>query len=220
MQRFNKNRLTKLATILISGSLMISPLSSHASGIPVFDGASVAQAIAQGIQLKEQIDNQIKQISELKSQVQALTGNRNMGNLLKDAVKDQVPDEWKGLYNSATGTNYKELLKGKDYKPEDALRMLTTNYDSTLKAFQDTKKRLDNISRLMNQIDQAQDMKAAADLQNRLAAEQAIIQNNQVKLDMMARMFELEKEVQYQRRAQREACMAKHLVDRNFGACN
>ena len=42
MQRFNKNRLTKLATILISGSLMISPLSSHASGIPVFDGASVA----------------------------------------------------------------------------------------------------------------------------------------------------------------------------------
>ncbi|MFD1244828.1 type IV secretion system protein [Paralysiella testudinis] len=205
MQRFNKNRLTKLAAILISGSLMLSPIAATA-GIPVTDAGSIAQAIQQGIQLKEQIDNQIKQITELKSQVQALTGTRNMGNLLKDTVKDQVPDEWKDLYNSATGTNYKELLKGKDYKPEDALRMLTSNYSNTIKAFEDTKKRLKNIEGLMKAIDGAQDMKAAADLQNRLAAEQAIVQNNQVKLDMMARYFEMQKEIQSAQRVTHTNC--------------
>lgn len=204
-QRFKPTRLAKLAAIVVSGSLILTPVAATA-GIPVTDPGSIAQAIKQGIQLKEQIDNQIKQIAELRSQVKALTGSRNMGNLLKDAVKDQVPSEWKDLYNSATGTDYKALLKGKDYKPEDALKMLISNYDSTLKAFQDTKKRLDNIGQLMNQIDGAQDMKAAADLQNRLAAEQAIIQNNQVKLDMMARMFEIQKEIQSAQRVSHTNC--------------
>ncbi len=51
-----------ISTIL-SVCMLTLPVTSYAGGIPTFDGASVAQAIQQVIHMKEQIDNQLKQIS-------------------------------------------------------------------------------------------------------------------------------------------------------------
>ena len=67
-----------------------------ASGIPVFDGAAVAQAIQQGIQMKQQIDNQLDQIKQLKDQVKALTGSRNLGQIAKNQhIKRMgMPKHW------------------------------------------------------------------------------------------------------------------------------
>ena len=199
--------------------LLISSVNVQASGIPVFDGAAAANMLQQIVQSKTQIDNQISQIVELKNQVAALSGSRNMGNIL-NTVKDQLPNEWQAIYGSATSTNYKDLLKGKDYTPEQAAKALFANYDATLKSFQDSKKRLDNIQALMAKINSTQDIKAAADLQSRISAEQAIIQNNQTKLDMMSKMFDLEEKIARTQRSQRDACLARHIVDRNYSSCN
>lgn len=199
--------------------LLISSVNVQASGIPVFDGAAAANMLQQILQSKTQIDNQISQIVELKNQVAALSGSRNMGNIL-NTVKDQLPNEWQAIYGSATSTNYKDLLKGKDYTPEQAAKALFANYDATLKSFQDSKKRLDNIQALMAKINSTQDIKAAADLQSRISAEQAIIQNNQTKLDMMSKMFDLEEKIARTQRSQRDACLARHIVDRNYSSCN
>lgn len=199
--------------------LLISSVNVQASGIPVFDGAAAANMMQQIVHSKTQIDNQISQIVELKNQVAALSGSRNMGKIL-NTVKDQLPNEWQAIYGSATSTNYKDLLKGKDYTPEQAAKALFANYDATLKSFQDSKKRLDNIQALMAKINSTQDIKAAADLQSRISAEQAIIQNNQTKLDMMSKMFDLEEKIARTQRSQRDACLARHIVDRNYSSCN
>ncbi|MCT6882205.1 MAG: hypothetical protein M3Z51_07525, partial [Snodgrassella alvi] len=114
----------------------------------------------------------------------------------------------------------KDLLKGKDYTPEQAAKALFANYDATLKSFQDSKKRLDNIQALMTKINSTKDIKAAADLQSRISAEQAIIQNNQTKLDMMSKMFDLEEKIARTQRSQRDACLARHIADRNYSSCN
>ncbi|PIT19280.1 type IV secretion system protein [Snodgrassella alvi] len=211
--------LTKWLAPVLTLILSVSSMNVNATGIPVFDGAAAANMVQQIIQSKTQIDNQIQQITELKNQVSALSGSRNMGKIL-NTVKDQLPNEWKAVYGSATATNYKDLLKGKDYTPEQAAKALFANYDATLKSFQDSKKRLDNIQALMTKINQTKDIKAAADLQSRIAAEQAIIQNNQTKLDMMSKLFELEEKVAHMQRSQRDACLAQHLVDRNYSSCN
>uniref|UniRef100_UPI0026F46C88 type IV secretion system protein n=1 Tax=Snodgrassella sp. CFCC 13594 TaxID=1775559 RepID=UPI0026F46C88 len=93
------------------------------------------------------------------------------------------------LVRQCHSNELQRLLKGKSYTPEQAAKSLFANYDSTMKSFQDTKKRLSNIQQLMAKINTTQDVKAAADLQSRISAEQAIIQNNQTKLDMMSKMF-------------------------------
>lgn len=201
---------------LLFGS--VAPVS--ASGIPTFDGAAAANAIQSLLQMKTQIENQIKQLTELKSQVQAMTGSRNMGNLLKDAAKSQIPAEWSSLYDSVKNTDYKSLLNGKSYKPETALQLLANNEAMSKKAFDELSQQLGAIDKLREEINKTQDIKAATDLQNRIATEQAKINNTQAKLDMMDRLFAQQEKIEKKKYAMRESCMARHMYDRKFEECN
>ncbi len=213
-----KSKVLKIvAALVLSGSFFYGPV--QAAGIPVFDGAGVAQAMQQVVHMKEQIDNQINQINQLKSQVKAMTGTRNLGNILQNTVKDQVPDEWNSIYNSSVTLTQKNSVSSAKYNPSAGQDNLLKVFDLSQKTFKETKRRLENIDGLMRQIDQTQDMKAAADLQNRLAGEQAIIQNQQVKLDMMARTYALEQQLQSERGKSYAKCIAQHVRDRNFAAC-
>lgn len=204
-----KQRLSKLAVaVLLSGGLAVS-VPAFAGGIPVFDGAAVAQAIQQGIQMKQQIENQIKQINELKSQVKALTGSRNIGKLLRNEAQEALPDEWKSVYEAAKkqgGSGGKDLLSGKAYDAKNSDERLIKQFDMTLKSIKDSQLRMKNISALLDQVDKTQDAKAAADLQNRIAGEQAKIQQNQINLDTMARLYEMQKEIDERNFAQYNKC--------------
>lgn len=183
-------------------------MSSHAAGIPVFDGANVANTLQQIVHMKEQIDNQVRQIAELKIQVTALTGSKDIGKIFSDVSLEQLPSEWEDLYKNIESTDYSKMIQGKTYSPETSIKQLIFNYESSIKAFNDTKSRLNNIQKMINQIDNTTDIKAAQDLQNRIAAENAIIQNNQTKLDMMARMAEQMEKIEHHKRAARSACSA------------
>lgn len=211
---------TIVATMVSVGLVFGSVTPASASGIPTFDGAAAANAIQSLIQMKTQIENQIKQLTELKSQVQAMTGSRNMGNLLKDAVKSQIPSEWSSLYDSVKNTDYKSVLNGKSYKPETALQLLANNEAMSKAAYKELSEQLGKIDQLREEINNAQDIKAATDLQNRIATEQAKINNTQAKLDMMDRLFAQQEKIEKKKYAMRESCMARHMYDRKFEECN
>lgn len=203
-----KKRLTtRPAAILTALALAAAPV--HAGGIPTFDGAAVAQAIQQGIQMKQQIENQIKQINELKSQVKALTGSRNIGKLLRNEAQEALPDEWKSVYEAAKkqgGSGGRNLISAKAYDAKNSDERLIKQFDMTLKSIKDSQLRMKNISALIDQVDKTQDAKAAADLQNRIAGEQAKIQQNQINLDTMARLYEMQKEIDERNFAQYNKC--------------
>ena len=216
------NLKAKAAVAALSCLMMAAPAVSTASGIPVFDGAAAANALQSLIQMKQQIENQIKQITELKSQVKALTGTRNLGNILKTEAYEQLPDEWKSVYNSANTLkkgNYKDLLSAKNYNPSVDGERLVQQYDLTLRAIKDSEVRMDNIKRLMDQVNQTQDMKAAADLQSRIALENAKIQQNQTNLDMMARFMDIQEKVQVQKRQNRDRCILENRINKNSATC-
>lgn len=216
------NVRTKAVTVALSCLMLATPAISSASGIPVFDGAAAANALQSLIQMKQQIDNQIKQITELKSQVKALTGTRNLGNILKTEAYEQLPDEWKPVYNSAStlkNGNYKDLLSAKNYNPSADSERLVQQFDLTLKAIKDSEVRMDNIKRLMDQVNQTQDMKAAADLQSRIALENAKIQQNQTNLDMMARFMDIQEKVQVQQRQNRDSCLRQNRINGTSHSC-
>ncbi len=213
-----KKYIKPLASFLVSASLLLSPVSGFA-GVPVYDAASVANTLKQITHMKEQIDNQIQQIAELKNQVSALTGSKDIGKIFSDTALEQLPDEWKSIYDSMGKTDYKKVIQGKTYTPETAMKQLVNNYESSIKSFNDTKLRLNNLQKMIQKIDSTTDIKAAQDLQNRIAAESAIIQNNQTKLDMAERLASQMEKIEHFKRADRSSCYAKNIKNRNFDAC-
>ena len=180
-------KVKKTAAALAVGLMVATAAPTMAGGIPVYDGAAVAKAVEQVVKMGQQIDNQIKQITELKNQVKALTGNRNLGNILKTEALEQLPDEWKSVYDAAMQTksgNFNNLLSSKGYNQNADNERLIKHFDLTLKAIKDSELRFQNIKALMDRVNTTQDAKAAADLQNRIALENAYIQQNQTQLDI------------------------------------
>ncbi|MFC3874389.1 type IV secretion system protein [Neisseria musculi] len=217
-----KSSTIKKAAAAVAVGLMVSAAPAIAGGIPVFDGAAVAQAVQQGIQMGQQIENQVKQITELKNQVKALTGNRNLGNILKTEALEQLPDEWKSVYDAAIQAkkgNFNDLLGSKGYNQNADNDRLVKHFDLTLKAIKDSELRFQNIKALMNRVNTTQDAKAAADLQNRIALENAYIQQNQTRLDMMERFMVLDEKVQVKKRQARDRCIRENRINGTNKSC-
>ncbi len=212
-----------VCSVLLATSLASVPFTVTA-GIPVTDGAAAAQReknfAKEMLEMGKQLTEMKRQFEQQVKQFKAMTGSRNMGNLLKDTLKDQIPSEWSAIYDGAKNIDYKSVINGKAYQTDNADKLLVHNQQMISKVFADTKKQLENIEQLMNQINNTQDIKAATDLQNRIAVEQAKIANNQIKLDMFDRLYKQQQEIEQRRFAAREACMARHMRDRNYSACN
>lgn len=208
--------------LMVSGCLTMAMPMAHAGGIPVFDGAAVEHAIQQGVQLKTQIDNQISQLKELEAQVKSQTGSRNVGSLITNSMDTMgnIGGEWADLYGKVKPSgNVASDLNGKGYSREANLQQMLKNQQFNIKALEGAQKRVDEIIKLGQQISQTQDIKASADLRNRIATEQAYIQAMQVKLDMAERIAANQEKIQQQRYQSQQACMAKHIRDGNYKAC-
>lgn len=213
-----------VSAVLLAAGLAAMPLTVTASGIPVVDGAAATQRgqnfIKQMAEYAKQLNELEKQYKQQVKQFKAMTGSRGLGNILQDAVKDQVPSEWSAIYKGAKDIDYKSVINSKTYDEKAADRIAVKNFQDMEEVFKSTQKQLDNLTGLMNQINLTQDVKAAADLQNRIAVEQAKIANNQTKLDMLDRLYVRQQEMERRRYASREACMARHIRDGNYSACN
>ena len=202
-----------VCSVLLAVSLASVPLVSTA-GIPVTDGAAAAQReknfAKEMLEMGKQLTEMKRQFEQQVKQFKAMTGSRNMGNLLKDTVKDQIPSEWSEIYKGAKNIDYKSVINSKAYNPETAQRMAVHNMKEMEKVFNSMETQLKSLSRLMDEVNNTQDIKAATDLQNRISVEQAKIANNQTKLDMLDRLYKRQQEIEQRQYASREACMARH----------
>lgn len=205
--------------------------STALAQIPVTDGASIAQQVANQVETiakwKIQYDQMISQIEQAKQQYESVTGSRGLGNIMNDpALRDYLPADWQGVYDSVRNGGYSGLSgRGLDVyeanKIYDSCAYMTIAEQRTacearaVKASQDkgfaldaydaAKNRINQIDQLMNQINQTQDPKAIAELQGRIAAEQANIQNEQTKLQLYAMVAAAEEKVQAQRQREIQA---------------
>jgi type IV secretion system protein VirB5 len=182
----------------IIGCMLFYTTTPYATGIPVFDAAGVAQALETVAQLKQQL-------STLQQQYNALTGTRNLGDILNNpALRQYLPDDWANVYDKVKSGKYQgitgaataikdaEKLYSNDPNQQRVYDTMASNKAMTQEAYKNTMSRLDNIQSLMSQINAAQDTKAAADLQNRLSSENAMIQNEQTRLNLMFQLQQAE----------------------------
>lgn len=206
--------------IFVSLLLTAQVSVTFAGGIPVFDAASVMQAIASVQELKSQVEQQ-------KQLYSALNGNRGMGTLLNNpALRNYLPDDWKKVYdtlnsgniNGLTGTAAQIRKANQIFdcaKVQNAQDKLLCNRSAGLaaaqksfglNAYEQSTKRMDQIESLMKQINQTSDAKSIAELNARLQAENALIQNEQIKLQMFSELSRAEENLLKQQ--QREQAMA------------
>ncbi|EKU28232.1 P-type DNA transfer protein VirB5 [Alcaligenes sp. A-TC2] len=215
-------------------------ISSQAlAQIPVTDGAAIKTSVQQQVETmakwKLQYDQMVSQIDQMKQEYQSITGVRGLGDVLNNpALRDYLPDDWQGVYDSVKSGGYAGL-SGRagqvynDNKIYDAC-VNHTNEQSrisceaqavkgaqdkafALDAYDKAKERLGQIDALMQEINRTQDPKSIAELQGRIAAEQALIQNEQTKLQMYSMVASAEDRLQQQR--QREI-NAKVLANREY----
>ena len=203
-------RVLALAAGLAFGS------SAHA-GIPVIDGANLAQSIQQVLawaqqyqQMAEQIQQAQQQLQQLESTYQSMTGSRGFGSLLSNpGLPQYLPDEWKTVYQTAAGGGYSgisgtlsQILSDEQMSGTIAQReqqflqrsreAAATDKATGLRAYDGAKARLSQIQSLMGQINSTSDPKAIAELQARIGAEQAAINNEATKLQMIGMLQQAE----------------------------
>lgn len=214
-----------VAAVIAAASLGASS-QAHASGVPVVDAllntqtqanqaANIAKYIEQIAQLKAQLD-------QMKQQYESITGSRNLGEILNNpAFQNYLPKEWQDVYAKVQNGGYKGLT-GSAAAIRDANALFDAcktkaGADKTLcersaakaaqdkafavEAFDKAKERWDQIAGLMRQINSTTDPKSIAELQARINAEGAAIQNEQTKMQLYALAAQAEDRlIQQQRR--------------------
>ena len=189
--------------IAITGACL--PASAHAQGIPTIDVANIAQAILMNQSLQQQVTTQAQQYQTLASQLAAQTGNRALGQILNDSsLRNYLPDQWQSIYDqvkngqlqgissAAQRIQQAEGMTASTSGQQRYIDAVAANKAMSMQAYDATLKRLKNIEGLMRRSDLTQDPAAKADLQNRLSAENAMIQNEQIRLNLMAKLQDVE----------------------------
>lgn len=218
---------------LIGGTSQVS-----ASGIPVVDVAKIAndtanQAanIAKYIQMIQQYQQQIQQ---MKQQYDSLTGSRGLGMIMNSPeMRSYLPDEWQQVYSGISSGGYQGLSGGAQAILEGSGLLNACQTQSSanrgfcerqlakaaqdkayaLEAFDKASQRWNQIQQLMAQINSTSDPKAIAELQARINAEQAAIQNEQTKLQMFQMLAQVEERLIEQRQREENA---KGLARRGY----
>ncbi|KJJ97377.1 hypothetical protein UB44_16920 [Burkholderiaceae bacterium 26] len=167
------------------------------------------------------VQNLKAQIDQLKSEYEALTGNRGLGTILNDPrLRSYLPDQWQAVYDHVKSGNLQgisnaalqiaasEGLTGASTAGQQRYYdVIAANKAMAMQAYNATLARLNNIQALMQQSNLTQDPAAKADLQNRWSAEYTMVQNEQTRLNLMSQLQQSElrlAEEQREREAKRE----------------
>jgi type IV secretion system protein VirB5 len=171
---------------------------SFAQGIPVISVSELAQDLVMAKSLQSQLVT-------MQSQYTSLVGNRNLGQILNNpSLTSYLPSQWQSVYTQVKSGQLQGLTSAaQQVESQEGMTansptqqryndVLATNKAITMQAYQSSADRLQNIQNLMQQSDLTQDPAAKADLQNRLQSENAMIQNEQTRLNLASHLQDVE----------------------------
>lgn len=191
----------------------------------VIDVAAIGQLASQAATLGQQLSEMKNQVAQLKNTYDSLNGSRGLGTIMNNpALRNYLPQDWQNVYDSVKQGGYAGLsgtAKTLYTQIYDSCKHITVDdqrlacESSAVKGAQDkgfaldayskAQDRMSQIDELMAQINQTHDPKAIAELQARIAVEQANIQNEQTKLKMYAMVAAAEDKVQQQQHREMNA---------------
>ena len=226
-------KVVSLLILILMGSQDANSMAVHDPTNFIRQAEILRQATEQVNKATEQIqklDDQLKQMKETHEQGQrhydALTGNKNFGELHHNPKLQQfLPQEWQGLYQATQ--HHISALKGliESVKNEEKLmgsvedmqkhiegrmaQFAVTNKAVGLHAYQGLQERMKQVDHLMGAIKNTNDPKSIAELQARIAIEQAHIQNETAKLQLVSQLQRAEQQLIEQQKYQ----MSRRILD-------
>ena len=215
---------SKLAAALLASVVALTPLSiARGAGIPVIDVTAIAQLTKQVEYWLQQIQLMQNQLNQLQQAYSAMTGPRGMENLLAGTARNYLPQDWNEMLKVLNNTS--NTYSGLSSQVQAAItanavlsarelgamtpqqRQFIADGRSaaamlqvlTQAAYQNTSQRFAAIQQLINVLATAGDPKAVLDLQARVQSEQAMLQNEQTKLQTLYQAAQAQQWAQEQR---------------------
>lgn len=209
-----------LIEALLAGAVLCTSMPTLAQ-IPVTDAASLAQQIQQVAAWQQQLQGMYQQYQQQLKQFQALTGARGFGDVLANPLLQRyLPLNLKQMYDGVATGNMSSVASAARQQAmifdcltiKDPVQQTLCNRqlnapfavkDMFTKAYEGAEATFESIEGLRKQINFTQDPKAIAELQARIQTEQANAQNALVKVQMAAKLAEIETKLVEQEKYER-----------------
>jgi type IV secretion system protein VirB5 len=184
---------------------LMSVSAAHAQWA-VVDAPAIVQLIQEVADLEQVISTARNQLQQAKQALQTMTGDRGMEMLLGGTVRNYLPSGWQQVANAAQGGGgalaadiQSNVVVNSVLSPQ---RMATLSPESQQliqaqrqwgaarqsiahQALANASSRFSSLQSLISTIGSAADQKGILDLQARISAEVAMLQNEQTKLQVM-----------------------------------
>jgi type IV secretion system protein VirB5 len=210
---------TAIGRALIACALLAASTSARA-GIPVIDVSNLMQSIQQVLHMIESLENQLTQIQQYQRQIDSMTGSRGLGSLLRSPlVNNYVPldadarlssvslNGYAGLTNAAKALRDVGMVYNCESQPEGRLRIacqasLARPYQNKALlqlAMDKATSRMNQIAGLIDAINGTDDPKSIAELDARLAGENALLAHETSRVQVLHQMIQTEREIEESR---------------------
>ena len=222
----------RVSRLLIAAALAGLPAHGFAQQrVPVFDAGAIAKHVEQIGKLTEQIKTmqaQLTQAKQLYESFNKLTDVNDVASLLSsDEFRKHLPKEFGEIEKLVSGGGGslasvvdRYLDQNRAYQGGDANSFYRTELDRIARqtgakhsigqsVYDTASKRIDELEELRQKITTAKDAKDVLDLSARIQAEQAILQNEVLRMQGLAMVQQARGDMDGQRQKERE----RQLVD-------
>lgn len=226
-----RNREFAAASVaLLAAAALIAP--SARAQFAVVDVGAIGQLISQARTLEQQLATSSDQLTVAQSELRAMSGSRGMERLLSGVPRNYLPASWLDLQGVLQGgpspfpalaasvatdatrnavlspAQLSALPARQGQQIQDSRRMTALLQEAMRAALLTTSQRFGSLQQLIGALPGATDPKATLDLQARIAAENAMLQNEQTKLQTLYELFQAEE--QASRQQTHESAVAGH----------
>jgi type IV secretion system protein VirB5 len=190
--------------ILVTDTIQNAQTANH-------NVATVAQWGKEIAEMKQQYDMLKSQYDKMTVMEGLVSGTRNLGVTNTPGINGEIPADVNTIYSGSYGDTQSimnsERVKGTNAQTQQQLnnryfQASAAEKALALKTYEGAQARLDNINSLVSKINVSQDPKTIQDLQARIQAEQATVQNESTKLQMVSQLSKSEEKIVDEKRKQ------------------
>jgi len=210
------------AVLLLAALALGSTVPAQAQ-FAVIDIASVTQLVNEVRQLEQQVATARSQLLQAQSEYAAITGNRGMQNLLSGTLRNYLPTDWTQLSQVMSGSSasfpalassVSSLVSSNAILTASQVASLSPSQQALLAAARqnpallaamsqtalaNSSGRFAELQSLISAIGTASDQKASLDLTARVTAEQAMLQNEATKIEILYQVAQSQEWARVQR---------------------
>jgi type IV secretion system protein VirB5 len=215
-----RSKITVTIAVLLSLAFA-GPRPAQAQ-FAVIDVGAIAQLIQEVSTLEQQLAVANNELTQAQTEYASMTGSRGMQNLLGGINRNYLPQNWTQLSQIISGSsggypavasNYNSLVNSNAVMGPAQVAALSPSEQAELQAqrssvallqtttrtaLQNASDRFASLQQLISAIGQATDQKGALDLETRIAAEEAMLQDEQTKLQILFQVAQSQEWAQVQ----------------------